>query len=163
VPVLRWICLGAALQVITWPWGFIIMAKGRQTAFLAIEIAYAAATLAMTWPLVHALGVEGAGVAFFASYVLHGVLVYPTVRRLTGFRCSDRTARMAALYLGLIGAVFCGFRWLPPALAAAFGAAALVASTAYSARALFRLVAPERLPRPLQRLLGWARALGLAR
>ena len=29
VGVLRWICLGAMLQVITWPMGFIIVAKGQ--------------------------------------------------------------------------------------------------------------------------------------
>ncbi len=33
VEVLRWICLGIALRVITWPIGFIIVAKNRQTIF----------------------------------------------------------------------------------------------------------------------------------
>lgn len=33
VGILRWICLGATLQVITWPMGFIIIAKGRQNLF----------------------------------------------------------------------------------------------------------------------------------
>ena len=34
VGVLRWICLGATLQVITWPMGFIIVAKGKQKHLL---------------------------------------------------------------------------------------------------------------------------------
>ena len=35
VAVLRWICLGTTLQVITWPMGFIIVAKGKQALFFA--------------------------------------------------------------------------------------------------------------------------------
>ena len=33
VEVLRWICLGIALRVITWPIGFIVVAKNRQAIF----------------------------------------------------------------------------------------------------------------------------------
>jgi PST family polysaccharide transporter len=35
VEVLRWICLGMTLRVITWPMGYIIVAKGRQVIFFA--------------------------------------------------------------------------------------------------------------------------------
>src|SRR5262249_47494509 len=35
--VLRWICLGTILQVITWPMSFIIVAKARQAIFFATE------------------------------------------------------------------------------------------------------------------------------
>lgn len=40
VQVLRWICLGATLQVITWPMSFIIVAKGRQAIFFCVELAW---------------------------------------------------------------------------------------------------------------------------
>ena len=33
-------------------------------------------------------GLEGAGFAFFASYVFHALLTYPIARHLTGFRWS---------------------------------------------------------------------------
>ena len=41
VPMLRWLCLGTVLQVITWPIGFIVIAKARQKLFFLCETAWA--------------------------------------------------------------------------------------------------------------------------
>ena len=49
VEVLRWICLGAMLQVITWPMGFIIVAKGKQGLFLFSELAWAVVAASLAW------------------------------------------------------------------------------------------------------------------
>src|SRR6202008_3100330 len=49
VGVLRWICLGATLQVITWPMGFIIVAKGNQTLFFFAELAWTVVAIALAW------------------------------------------------------------------------------------------------------------------
>ena len=38
VVILRWICLGAMLQVITWPMGFIIVAKGKPGLYFSLRI-----------------------------------------------------------------------------------------------------------------------------
>src|ERR1700731_5511528 len=40
VEVLRWLCLGMALRVISWPMGFIIIAKGAQSLFFWSELAW---------------------------------------------------------------------------------------------------------------------------
>ncbi len=88
VEVLRWICLGATLQVITWPIGFIIVAEGRQGLFFWSEFAYTLLYMAMAWAFVRFQGLNGAGMAFFASYILHWLIVYPIVRWLTGFAWS---------------------------------------------------------------------------
>jgi antigen flippase len=40
VELLRWLCIGVALRVITWPMGIVIVAHGRQSVFLAVELAY---------------------------------------------------------------------------------------------------------------------------
>jgi PST family polysaccharide transporter len=86
VATLRWICMGATLKVITWPMGFIIVAAGRQGIFFWTEVAYTVVYLGMSWVLVGWVGVDGAGIAFFGSYVFHAFLIYPIVRQLTGFR-----------------------------------------------------------------------------
>src|SRR5690606_17004599 len=41
VDVLRWICLGIALRIITWPMGFIVVAKSRQGLFFVTELVWA--------------------------------------------------------------------------------------------------------------------------
>ena len=49
VEVLRWICLGIALRVITWPIGFIIVAKNRQVIFFGTELAWTVVNVGLTW------------------------------------------------------------------------------------------------------------------
>jgi PST family polysaccharide transporter len=153
VEVLRWICIGATLKVITWPMGFIIVAEGRQGIFFWSEVAYTAIHVGAAWVLVGRLGVNGAGVAFFVSYVCHGLVVYPIVRWLTGFRWSRTNLRLGLAFLTFIALVFGCDYVLPAALATAVGAVAALASTAYSLRALVRLLPPGRVPRGLHRLL----------
>src|SRR6185295_2931457 len=76
VEVLRWICLGTALQVITWPMGFIIVAKGAQKVFFLAELAWTVINVGFSWICVSSFGLIGAGIAFFASYVFHWLLIY---------------------------------------------------------------------------------------
>ncbi len=45
VVILRWLSLGAVLQVVTWPMGFIVIAKARQKLFFACEAAWAVVSL----------------------------------------------------------------------------------------------------------------------
>ena len=69
VEILRWICLGMALRVITWPMGFIILAKGAQNLFFGAELAWTVVNVGLTLVCVRSFGTDGAGIAFFGSYV----------------------------------------------------------------------------------------------
>jgi enterobacterial common antigen flippase len=153
VGILRWICLGTTLQVITWPMGFIILAKGRQKIFFWSESAWAVVSLALAWACVRWFGLNGAGIAFFGSYVFHGFVTYPIARRLSGFRWSSANRQTGILFLSLIAVVFCVSNLLPFPLATFLGALAVVLSTAYSVRMLVKLVSLDQIPRPLLRLL----------
>lgn len=157
VEVLRWICLGIALRVITWPIGFIIVAKNRQVIFLATEVAWTVVNVGLTWICVKSFGVDGAGMAFFGSYVFHGLMVYPMVRRLTGFRWSVANWQTGLLFLSSITMVFGGFYVLPPLWAYGVGTLVMILSGIYSIRALITLVSSDRIPRPLLRLFRLAK------
>ena len=161
VGILRWICMGVMLQVITWPMGFIIVAKGRSGIFFAAELAWTVVAVALAWVCVRYFGLNGAGIAFFGSYVFHGFLLYPIVRRLSGFHWSTESRRTGLFFLPLIAAVFCGFHLLPIVAAYAFGVLAAGMSTIYSIRALSILVPLERLPRGLKVLAGPLRLTGV--
>jgi PST family polysaccharide transporter len=150
---LRWICLGMMLRVITWPMGFIVLAKGAQRIFFLTELAWTVVHVGLALIFVHSHGLNGAGMAFFGSYVFHGLLIYPVVRRLSGFRWSDANRRTGLLFLGLIGLVFAGYGTLPIAPASSLGVLALGITTVYSLRRLLRLIALERLPRSITRVL----------
>jgi len=153
--VLRWICLGMALRVLTWPIGYIVVAKNRQALFFTLELAWTLVNIGLTWWCVEAFGVEGAGIAFFGSYVFHALLMYPVVRRLSGFRWSRANRHAALGSLAAIALVFIGFQALPPALAVLLGVLSTAASGYVAARRLMQLVSPQRLPRPVAWILQW--------
>ena len=152
VGVLRWICLGATLQVITWPMGFIIVAKGKQGLFFSAN-----------WPgqSLCSLGLDLREIIRF-EWSRHCVLWIVCLSRI--FDISDRASAQwfslvrgeqakGLLLLSLIAVVFGGFYVLPLLLAASIGALAAILSGVYSIRVLLNLVSWEQLPRPLQRLI----------
>lgn len=153
VGVLRWICLGATLQVITRPMGFIIMAKGRAGLLVLCELAWALVHAGLAWFCVRIFGLNGAGIAFFGSYVFHILLIYPIVHRLSGFSWSAENRRTGLLFLGLIAVVFCGFYLLPIVVSGCLGLFVAVVTGAYSVRVLGRLIPLEELPRPMRGLM----------
>lgn len=153
VGVLRWICIGTMLQVITWPMGFIIVAKAKRALFFGAEFAWAVVSLGLAWICVRSFGLNGAGIAFCGSYVFHGFLIYPIVRRLSGFRWSAANLQTGLLFLSLVAAVFGGFYALPLYAAIGLGTLAAVLSGIYSVRVLLALVSLDQIPRPVRRLL----------
>jgi antigen flippase len=157
VGVLRWICLGATLQVITWPMGFIVVAKGRQGLFFLSELAWTIVAISLAWACIRGFGLKGAGIAFFGSYVFHGLLTYPIARVLTGFRWSRRSWIPSSIFLTLTGAVLLGFYLLPFALACGLGTLATAVSSIYAVRTLLTIIPPDELPAPIRRV---ARAVG---
>jgi antigen flippase len=159
VAVLRWICLGTMLQVVTWPMGYIVVAKGLGGIFFWCELACAAVYGALAWTLIAAFGLNGAGMAFLGYCVFHGFLYYPITRRISGFRWSRDNAREGVFCLALIAAVCAGFYLLPTIPATALGSLAVLASCIYSVRVLSRLVAWNQIPGPVRKLIG---ALGFA-
>jgi antigen flippase len=153
VGVLRWICLGTILQVISWPLSFIIVAKGKQTIFLCTELAWTLVSLVLAWICLRFFGLNGAGIAFFGSYVFYGFLLYSVVNRLSAFRWSTGNKQTGLFFTSLIAVVFCGFYVLPNLLAGCLGTLAALLSGAYSIRVLFTLIPWDQIPRPIRRLL----------
>lgn len=152
VGILRWICLGTMLQVITWPMGFIVIAKARQTIFFACELAWTIVSLGLAWIFLGYFGIDGAGMAFFGSYIFHGIMIYAVVRRISNFHWSTRTGRTCLLFLVIIGAVFCGFYALPSLWASVFGVTVAIISSIYALRGLLYLVPLVNIPRPIRRM-----------
>lgn len=151
VTLLRWICLGMMLRVISWPMGTIVLAKGRQNPFFWSEVAWATVHLGLAWLLVRWLGLNGAGMAFFGSYVSHLIVVSVIVRGMSGFAWSPSNWRLALLFLPAIALVFLGFALLPFWLATTIGLTATVGSGIFAVRRLAHLVSAERLPRVVRR------------
>jgi PST family polysaccharide transporter len=121
VSILRWICLGMALRIVIWPIGYIILAKGKQQIFFWTEFAWTTVHVALAWICIKYWGAEGAGIAFFASYVFHGVLIYCIVQRLSGFSWAPGNLKTVMLFGAMIASVFWIFDFLSAFWSIAFG------------------------------------------
>jgi antigen flippase len=153
VEILRWICLGVALRMITWPMGFIIMAKGKTALVFWTDFAWTVVNVALTGLSVSWYGLNGIGFGFFGSYIFHGILLYPIVRRLSGFSLTSENRMIGAVFMTLIGIAFCGFTFLPPAGSLCLGLAATMIASFYSVRRLLTFMSHDVIPRPVGRVL----------
>lgn len=151
--ILRWICLGTALQVLSWPMGFIIVAKGKKAALMWTELSWAAVHVGLAWFGLRYFGLIGAGIAFFGSYVFHTAVVSYLSFRLTGFKWTAGNRRAIAIYLLLIASVLGGLMTLPKIWALLFGTVAMAGYGFYSVSTVLTLVSVEQMSGPLGRLL----------
>lgn len=158
IELLRWMCLGMALRVITWPIGFIIIAKSRQVIYFTQEALWAIFNVAATWWCLQTVGLEGAGIAFLLTNLFHGLILYPTARRLTGFRWSGVNWRSGIGFVSVVATTFAAQRFLPQWPALAVGTCLTLASAWYCLRTLLRLSeSGDRFP-GLRRLLHLGRS-----
>jgi PST family polysaccharide transporter len=140
------------LRIISWPMGFIVVAKRTQAIFFWTEVAAAVVHVGLAWLFVSLLGTPGAGMAFFGLYVWHSILIYVIVRKLTGFRWSPANRRHALLFLPVSGLVFLAFSVLPLWPATVMGSVAVALTGLYSLRMLVELLPPESVPAIIR---GW--------
>jgi len=151
--LLRWICLGTTLQVITWPMSYILIAKGKQGLFFGTELAWGAVSLVLSWFCIKSFGLPGAGIAFMGSYLFYGIMLHAILKPLMGFRWTRLNLLTGLLFLGAITAVFAMFYALPYVVATWLGAGATAASVFYSLYVLTHLLPRERIPIQIRRLL----------
>jgi PST family polysaccharide transporter len=100
--------------VISWPLGFILLAKGCRRLFLVSEVAGSVVHVAMLWWGVRNWGLPGTGMAFFGLYVVATIWILAMVRHESGFRWSRSNLRMLAWMLPAVGVVFVAAAVLPP-------------------------------------------------
>jgi enterobacterial common antigen flippase len=160
VGILRWICLGMSLRVITWPIGFIILAKGKANIFFWTELAWTVVNVGLTWLCLNRFGLNGAGIAFFGSYIFHGFLVYLVVRRLSRFRWSIENIKVGLLFISMIALVFGIFYLLRDPFAIVAGILTIILSSIFSIRGLLNFIPQRRIPSPVVWLLSRLGFLG---
>jgi PST family polysaccharide transporter len=149
---LRWVCLGMALRVVTWPMGTLLVAKGAQTRLLLADLVWAFTWLGLAWAWVDTWGPAGAGMAFFAAYAVQATLLVPMVRAQAGMRWTPANLRLGAGMAALIGGVFAAWQLLPAPWAVGLGLAGTLVAAGLTLHVLRALVSPQALP---PRLRGW--------
>ena len=153
VEILRWISLGMLLRVVSWPLGFILLAKGVRKAYFWSELVSALAQVLLVWTCVTAFGLPGTGIAFFCGYICYAVLIYLIARRISAFRWTGYNKRTATAYIFIISVTFVAWYALPPLVFSVLGSTITLITGIHSLRRLCTLVPLTRLPRFVVRAL----------
>lgn len=91
--ILRWQILGDVLKVISWPIGFIIVAKGASKTFLLFESVVMLIFYTLTWFGLDYFGVESTGISFFLMYLIYLPMVYLWAKHKVDFRWTSKNIK----------------------------------------------------------------------
>jgi len=146
--LLPWLVLGVFGQVITWPMGYILMAKGAKGMLIATETLINAVRLAVSVAFLQAAGLEGLAAAMSVTYLIHGLIMYPVVFRMIHFTWDARVVGLLLTSLAIVVAGFTAQRYLATEYAVVTGAALTLLSAVFCLRGLTaRLGADHRVVR----------------
>lgn len=111
IDILRWVVFGVFGRVISWPLGFVILAKGKGKTFFCAEFTSNAFHLLMIWLCVDAMGLPGTGIAFTLLYGFYTIMVLGVVYALTKETWTGHNLIHILLFGGLLAGlgVNCAF------------------------------------------------------
>jgi len=95
--LIPWFLAGVFVQVISWPIGFVLLAKSHSLTFAWVETVIQSSQVAMLFLLITAFGVVGAAAAFALTQCIHIGLYFSVVRRKTGFGWMGPVVRLVAI------------------------------------------------------------------
>ena len=104
--ILLWQTMGNLLKVISWPMGFILLAKCKGALFVFAEFLWNAIFLGITWAAWDKFGLEIIGIAFVAGYVVYIVVIYISCKQICDFSWSIKNKKMILFYVLLTGLSF---------------------------------------------------------
>jgi PST family polysaccharide transporter len=157
VGILNWICLGMTLRVVSWPMGYILIAKGRRGLFFVTELLKNLVFVALVWAGIGLFKLDGAGIGFFGMYVVYWTGIYFVVRQVSGFRWSASNRRLGFVFVPLAIFVFYDDIFLPRMLELPVDIAITLLTGVYSLKKVCTLISLKRFPHIVQKLLRFFR------
>ncbi len=137
---MRWVCLGMAVKVITWPVATLLLAREAQMLFLLLDVVWAVTLVGLAAWGVQVLGLPGVGMALAAAYLVQAALMLPLAQRVTTLHWTPTVIRTVVMVgLAVLGC-FCANLWLTEPWAEIGGAAVALTLLIYSVTRLRRLV-----------------------
>ncbi len=151
--LLQWFVLGCLGRVISWPMGYILLAKGASRWFIFTETVTNCVHVALTWAGLKLIGIEGVAVAFCVLYVLYVVLMLIVTKQLVGFAWSAEVRKMLFSLVAIVASVFAAARLLPKVHATVVGAIVTFVVAVYCLRELIKRIGPEhKISRAIRKL-----------
>ena len=99
VEILRWQVMGDVLKIISWPLGFIVIARGYSKLFFCTELTWNASYVLFVYFGVDKFGIEIAGYAFVGSYLILLFVIYITSRKVNDFQWTIENIKLIILLI----------------------------------------------------------------
>ena len=141
--VLRWQIMGIFLRVVSWPLGFVLLAKGKGKLYFWTELAANAVHISLVWIGITYFGLVGTGMALFVLYVFYTVMMLTVVNNVSNFSWSNAGLRVIGIVSVGIALAFFIPRFTSQNIALVCGALLTLLATAYSLCALYQRVGPD--------------------
>lgn len=141
--LLPWFVLGVFGQVMSWPMGFALAAKGASGWYLAVECIANTLRLGLSVLLLRWLGLWGIALAMPLLYVIHTLILLWVCRRLTRFSWTSSSIKLLTLSFGVIFMGFLANKGLRGYLGLAAGSFLTAGACLISIRGLALRLGPE--------------------
>lgn len=105
VDILRWSVYGVLGRVISWPLGFVLLAKGMGKTFFATELFASVFQVVALWGCVKMWGLPGTGIAFLLLYAAYALLIYIVARAVSGVSWTSSNRWHIAVFTGLLACI----------------------------------------------------------
>ena len=142
--ILRWHILGDVLKIVSWPIGMIIVAAGHGRALILTEVGAVSVFVLVTWFGLPSMGVEVTGIAFFAMYAIHLVLVFWMGLKIIGFRWT-LVVKKYLIILFVLACFTAGAAMSNDILGAVVGSCSAIVFGVISINALAKMAGMDRL------------------
>ncbi len=136
--LLPWMALGVFGRVISWPLGYIQLAKGASRWFTASETIFAGGLALLTFWMVGRFGIVGAAYAFAVAYALYVPAMLWVADALIGFSWSPEARRLIMVSTALVAAAFATRSLVPDPASFIAGGVLMLAGLLFSVRGLAR-------------------------
>jgi len=150
--ILRWQILGVVLQVVTWPMGFMLRAKGNGQLFFLTELFANSMHLGLAWLGIRYFGLIGIGMAFLGMTLAYLALIYWVISQKYEFTLSRMNVRVLAIFSSAAGIVFLTPYYISDYTSMFINAAMVIVTSLYSIRTIMGKVGTGTTPRLLSKL-----------
>lgn len=89
--LLQWFVIGCMGQVLSWPLGFSVLAKGQSAIFIMTESLFNLLHVVLIWAGIHSFGILGVPLAFVLTYFMYTVTILIVNRITINFSWQRRT------------------------------------------------------------------------
>ncbi|MEI7831703.1 MAG: O-antigen translocase [bacterium] len=99
IDILRWQLIGDIFKVISWPMGYLLMARSMKRMFVITNVLYDASFLFVVWAGIGRIGISITGIGYAFCLFCSTVIVYRIAYKANGLVWSNRVWKLSGILI----------------------------------------------------------------